>query len=399
MLSSPLSTPVNYALPIVSPTNVQAVEQTTTTRLINVLHVINGEHFSGAERVQQLLGQCLPEYGVMPTFACVKPGKFIDLCGLPETQLLRTPMRSRIDLRVVSQLAHVVRANDFHILHAHTPRTALLTSMVSMRTGVPWCYHVHSPTARDSTRGVVNKINSWIERYSINSCAQLVTVSESLRRESLKLGVKRERLSLVPNGVPNIEPIETSPRLTSAKWRLGLIALMRPRKGIEVALEAMKLINQTGRKVELELIGGFETDTYERHVLDVIERLQLTSFVRWTGFTTDIASAIRRLDALVLPSLFGEGMPMVVLEALAAGVPVVATAVEGTPEVIRHGVEGMLAQPGCAISLAEQIEQLIADRSTWAMMSARAVVRHREHFSAQLMAKRVAEVYHRMLDV
>ena len=92
--------------------------------------------------------------------------------------------------------------------------------------------------------------------------------------------------------------------------------------------------------------------------MGMVEELNVQDVVEWTGFTSDVPEAIRRLDALVLPSLFGEGMPMVVLEALAAAVPVVATSVEGTPEVVRDGVEGLLAEPRSVESLVTKIEEL-----------------------------------------
>jgi glycosyltransferase involved in cell wall biosynthesis len=209
----------------------------------------------------------------------------------------------------------------------------------------------------------------------------------------LRLGVPRQRLFVAVNGVPAIDPIEADKRLNQSTWNLGLIALMRPRKGVEVALEAMVEIKRRGLPIRLELIGGFETEEYRQQILSQIRLLELEDCVTLSGFTTDIASAIRRLDALLLPSLFGEGMPMVVLEALAAGVPVVATRVEGTPEVIRDGIEGMLAQPASAVSLTEKILQLTSDRKRWAEMSHAALKRHRQCFTDQTMANRVAKVY------
>ncbi len=367
-------------------------------RTVKVLHVINGEHFSGAERVQQLLGKALPGFAIDATFACVKPGKFPELCGLSQDKVLQVPMKGRLDWSVIGKLCRHVREQSIEILHAHTPRTALVTALVSLRTGTPWCYHVHSPTARDSTRGLLNRLNLLMERTAIRTCTQLVTVSKSLRREMLRLGVPRNRLSVVPNGVPAIEPIDPSNRMDRAVWQLGLIALMRPRKGVEVALEAMAELKRAGAKVELELIGGFETGDYEKQILSMIEQLNVGDCVRWSGFTKDIASAVRRLDALVLPSLFGEGMPMVVLEALSAGVPVVATRVEGTPEVVRDGIEGMLAEPCSSSSLAKQLRRLISSREQWAEMSRHALARHRERFSDNKMACKVAQVYRRMLE-
>jgi glycosyltransferase involved in cell wall biosynthesis len=364
---------------------------------LRVMHVINGEHFSGAERVQQLLGKQLGGLGVDTWFACIKPNKFPELCGLDASRVLALPMRGRLDLKVVGQLVQCVKDRDIQLLHAHTPRTAMITSLVALRTGLPWCYHVHSPTARDSTRGAVNQLNGMIERWAIRSCTRLITVSRSLRREMLRLGVPRSRLSVVPNGVPAIEPIDALTRLDRSTWRLGLIALMRPRKGVEVALEAMQQLNNRGTQIHLELIGGFESESYQQQTIELMHKLQVEDVVSWTGFTKDIPGAIRRLDALVLPSLFGEGMPMVVLEALAAAVPVVATRVEGTPEVIRDGVEGLLAKPRCAESLSECLNRLTGDRERWSAMSQAALRRHRQAYSDQLMAERVAKIYRDIL--
>ena len=100
---------------------------------------------------------------------------------------------------------------------------------------------------------------------------------------------------------------------------------------------------------------------------------------------------------MVLPSLFGEGLPMVVLEAMAAAVPVIATRVEGTPEAVRHGVEGLLAEPRDAESLAEQIESLVSGRYDWETMAEAAAARHCEHFSDITMARATANMYRQLL--
>ena len=372
-----------------------AIQLAPTT---GVLHLINGEHFSGAERVQQHLGHQLTQFGFTSHFACLKPGKFAALSGLPAERVHALPMRSRVDWQVIQRVTNLARETDCVLLHAHTPRTALVAAFAAHRLGLPWIYHVHSPTARDSTRGVVNRINDLVERFAIASCSLMITVSRSLRREMLARGVQRERLVAIPNGVAAIDPIDADSRVEQAHWRLGLIALMRPRKGVEVALEAMAQLKHRGAPITLELIGGFETSEYQQQVLARIDALGLRDLVQWSGFTRDVPSALRRLDALVLPSLFGEGMPMVVLEALSAGVPVVATRVEGTPEVVRHGIEGVLAQPRSAEDLAEKIGDLISDRRRWADMSRAALVRHRSRFSDIQMAQQVAKAYGRLIS-
>ncbi len=302
-------------------------------------------------------------------------------------------MSSRLDWRAIDRVCQLAKETESCLLHAHTPRTALVAAFAAHRLRLPWVYHVHSPAARDSTRGLVNRINDWVERFSIASCDLLITVSRSLRREMLRRGVSRQRLVCIANGVSAIEPIDPQARGAHRTWRLGLIALMRPRKGVEVALDAMAKLKSIGAPVTLDLIGGFETADYEAEIRDQISELQLDDVVALRGFTRNVPCAIRRLDALLLPSLFGEGMPMVVLEALSAGVPVVATRVEGTPEVVRHGIEGYLAIPRDADDIAIQIQAMCADRRRWVAMSGAALARHRSRFSDTEMARRVAKAY------
>ena len=88
---------------------------------------------------------------------------------------------------------------------------------------------------------------------------------------------------------------------------------------------------------------------------------------------------------------------MVVLEAMAAAVPVIATSVEGTPEAITHGVEGLLAQPRDPVSLADEIEALVTGQYDWETMSEAAASRHGEDFSDTAMAKKTAQVYRTVL--
>lgn len=367
--------------------------------LVRVLHLVNGEHFSGAERVQQLLGKNLPLFGVEPWFACLKPGKFEACCGLDPSTVFTEEMHGRADLGVVARMAHRLRTNPPSLLHAHTPRSALVAGLLAKRLDIPWIYHVHSPTARDSTRAWINRVNDWVEGWALRSASHIITVSKSLRREMLRRGYSRYRLTKVANGVATHESITTLDRMEQREWRLGMVALVRPRKGIEVLLEAMKQIQSIKPQVTLDVIGGFETEEYQREVLALSDRLNLGSHVRWLGFSKDVPSRIRELDALVLPSLFGEGMPMVVLEAMALGVPVVATTVEGTPEVVRHGIEGYLAEPRDASSLANAILKMVDDRLVWHRLSANAWERQRALFSDRAMAETVAKVYRRALNV
>ena len=106
---------------------------------------------------------------------------------------------------------------------------------------------------------------------------------------------------------------------------------------------------------------------------------------------------IGEMDLLILPSLYGEGLPMVVLEAMSAAVPVVATRVEGVPEAVRDGIDGVLAAPGDAADLAQAIRAVIVGPLDWQQLRRHAVARQIDSFSDRSMAAGVAAVYRKVL--
>jgi glycosyltransferase involved in cell wall biosynthesis len=103
------------------------------------------------------------------------------------------------------------------------------------------------------------------------------------------------------------------------------------------------------------------------------------------------------MDLFVLPSLFGEGLPMVVLEAMSAGLPVVASAVSGVPEAVRDGVEGLLVEPGNSAALAAAVGRFVSREVSWNKLGSGALLRHAECFSDLRMAADVARVYDSVL--
>ncbi len=376
-----------------------------TTR---VLHVINGEHYAGAERVQDLLAAELPCLGFEVGLACLKPDRFPKLRHTTDAPLYELPMRHRFDLRVVWRLVQIVRSEGYELLHSHTPRSAMVASAVSIIARVPLVHHVHSPTARDSTRQWRGRINAWVERLSLRRASALIAVSNSLKEHVRRRGFADELISVVPNGVPGQKrgqvPFLRSTLQAAAEkgtcplFCLGTVALFRPRKGIEVLLQALGVLRGQGIVVRLRAVGGFETAEYEREVKSLAARLGLHNSIEWTGFTRDVDTELARMDLFVLPSLFGEGLPMVVLEAMAAGVPVVATRVEGTPEAIRDGRDGLIVEPDDPQDLAAAIARIISGQVDWHALRTNARRRHGERFSEKAMAAGVAEVYRRVLS-
>lgn len=362
-----------------------------------VLHVVNGEHYAGAERVQDLLAEALPQYGFEAAFACLKPGRFAQARRSQTAPLYELPMQSRFDLTAARRLAAVVREGQFSLLHTHTPRSVLVGRAAAAQAGVPVIHHLHSPTACDTTHRLRNWLNASVERLSLTGVEAVIAVSESIARYGRWIGLPADRLHVVPNGVPTRQtlPVRSPPR---GGWTVGTVALFRPRKGLEVLLRALALLRGARLPVRLRAVGSFETPQYESRMKAFAAQLGVSELIDWRGFSANVAEELRALDLFVLPSLFGEGMPMVVLEAMAAGLPVIGTSVEGVPEVVRDGLEGLIVPSSDGRALAGAVERFVTGEVNWAEMRRNAHRRQAERYSQQAMAAGVARVYRSVLE-
>lgn len=369
----------------------------TKTDTISVLHLINGEHYSGAERVQDLLGMNLPKFGYSASFACLKPDKFPKM-RQGDSPVHDLGMWNKFDFRAVFKVVGLVKREKYRLLHCHTPRTAMIGALAAPLAGVPMVYHVHSPTSRDSTRPIANWVNTATERLSLSGVSKLICVSKSLAEHMKDEGFAAEKICVVPNGVPIADSIpERQPPV--GEWMLGSVALFRPRKGMEVLIDAMAILRDGGYNVRLHAVGPFETPEYEKQIKERAAAKGVAHAIHWAGFTNNVNAELAKMDLFVLPSLFGEGLPMVVLEAMAMGVPCVGTKVEGVPEAIRDGLDGVLAQPNDPNDLAAAIQRVMSGQADWSQLRESAIERHAERFSDVSMSAGVAAAYRQLVGV
>ncbi|MHC4179088.1 MAG: glycosyltransferase, partial [Planctomycetota bacterium] len=290
-------------------------------RPVKVLHVTNGEVYGGAERALDHLAEHLGRFGFEAAFACIKPGLFPKVRHARQATLYEVPMRHRADLRPVAQLVRIIRREGYSLVYAHTARSVMMASLASKIAGVPLVYHVQSPTSRDTTNRWKNRINALVERLSLTRASALIAVSQSMAEHVRRQGFAEEMISVVPNGVPcksgvrrqasGVSKTPTPARwwgmasahtphrrcpLTPGPWTVGTVALLRPRKGIEILLRALAILRSEGFPVRLRAAGPFEAPQYERQVKKLTEGLGLCDVVDWTGFTRDVDAELARMD-------------------------------------------------------------------------------------------------------
>lgn len=175
----------------------------------------------------------------------------------------------------------------------------------------------------------------------------------------------------------------------SSEALIGTVGRLTPVKGQVHLLKAMRLLLDQGRKVKLVLVG----DGPLRHQLEeMVRKLEMLENVAFLGQRDDTYELMQAMDVFVLPSL-SEGIPLVVLEAMVAGVPVLASRVGGIPEVIKDGATGMLVEAGNEVELANRCGMLLDRVDTAAQIAKSARERVEANFSAEVMVDRVAQLY------
>ena len=207
-------------------------------------------------------------------------------------------------------------------------------------------------------------------------------------------GIETHLLLLDHDGIPASPEPPTAARSASGP-SIGLVGRLSAWKGQHIFLEAAALVHKRFPRARFQIIGSamFGEEAYEAEIRQLCVTLGLEECVEFTGFRTDVPALIAQLDILVHASTTGEPFGQVVVEGMMAGKPVVATDGGGVPEIVEDGVTGWLAPMGESAPMAEAILRLLEDPEEAAAMGAAGRQRVLEHFTIELTARRVQEVY------
>jgi glycosyltransferase involved in cell wall biosynthesis len=230
------------------------------------------------------------------------------------------------------------------------------------------------------------------ERAAARACARLIVVSDDERRAGIEAGVGRpEQYRVILNGI-ELERFDAAPR--PVPGRVIALGRLSQQKRPDVAVEAFARVH--GRLSESELLLAGRGPEEER-VRELAGRLGVDGAVRFLGPRDDVPELLATASCLVLSSDY-EGCPLSVLEAMAAGVPVVATRVGGVPELVDDGRTGLLVEPGRPDLLADALARLLSNPAEAAGLGAAAREEARARFSRERMLAAVERVYDELPD-
>ncbi|GAA0697910.1 glycosyltransferase family 4 protein [Marinobacterium maritimum] len=191
----------------------------------------------------------------------------------------------------------------------------------------------------------------------------LVVLTEKMRQNSLRSGFEGERVAVFPNMITHVPALSVRGAALerAVPVRLGFVGRVNPEKGLDLLLEALRLLKQRGVQLRLHIAGSGDS---EAEIRALAETLGITDAVAFDGWIDDIAGWLAEVDLAVLPSR-QESFGIVVLEAAAYGCPIVSTTADGPASQITHDLDGWLAEAGSVESLAETLQHAIDSYPRW----------------------------------
>ena len=354
---------------------------------MHIVHLTASTHFGGPERQMLGLARSLP-HDYRTTFLSFREGGRCD-------DFLRVAAREGFDAHplrydtpqlrsATRELAGLLGDRGADVLLCHGYKANVVGRVAARRVGVPVAAVSRGWTGENLKVRAYERLDRWHLRF----LDHVVAVSDGQAARVRQSGVPDGRITVIRNGARPEAFADPDPALR--RKLLGLFpsaggvsrvvlaaGRLSPEKGFDILADAAAHVLTADAGAGFVLFGeGPERARLERRVAE----LGIGERFRMPGFTRDLDRMLPWVDLLVQSS-YTEGLPNVVLEAGAAGVPVVATAVGGTPEVVAGGETGRLVAPGDAVGLADRIIELLGDDPTRRRMGAAARARMRDHFS------------------
>lgn len=295
----------------------------------------------------------------------------------------------------VISLARYLNHNDFDIVHTHSTEAGIIGRFAAMLADVPNIVHtVHGVPFADDRSDLLNRFVLACERRAATHTDRIVTNTDAITTDYLERGIGTpDQYSTVYSGVELEEFVDVEPAddLPGERPRIVMAGRLADGKGHEVLLDAVEQLGDWGGSVCIVGDGPLYDDLKS----EILER-SLTGTVFLTGFRDDIPRVLAASDVLVLPS-FREGMPRVITEAMASGLPVIATEIAGIPEQVEDGESGYLIPTGNGEALADRLRGLLTDPELRELLGDAAWKRV-QRFSANEMINDLDSVYQELLD-
>ena len=356
-----------------------------------ILHLTISLRMGGRERFIVDLTNALSSLGYKQIICCLhKSGECQDLLD-KNIEVWELNKRPGVDYRTISPLNKLIRKNGVNILHAHNPG-ALFYGVMASRWGSVKPAIINTEHGYARPLGIRQRLKDAVLYRFVG---QMNAVSQRLHDElTATFNIEPSKIRTIRNGIkkPEVRNSKSQSRATLGMnpdyKHVGIVASLTPVKNHQLLLEAFRRTRERLPQTRLWIVGDGEL---RRDLEKKAEELGLSPNVVFMGLRTDVPEILNALDLFALCSL-SEGISISLLEAMAAGTPIVATRVGGNSEVIENAVSGVLVDSNNPGQLSEAMIGTLSDDAWASLLAKNARERFIEHFSIE----KVAEAYQRM---
>ncbi len=309
--------------------------------------------------------------------------------------------RNLRDIAALSRLVRLIRQTRPDVVHAHLTYASIFGAVACRITGTPFAATVHVPPS-EQPAWTRERIREWASCRLLATQGTTIAVSHAQRSLYLDRGLLNPaRTIVIHNGIEAGDvPTADGGRGALLRREMGwpddaavitTVAVLRDRsKGVHILLDAARQVCASGPRPVRFLVVG---DGPARAELERTARTGgLDGVVRWTGQRSDVAALLSGSDIFVLPTLRDQ-FPTVLLEAMAAALPVISTTVGGVPEIVQHAVTGLLVPPEDANALGGAICRVVSNPQERDRMGRSGRARVLAHFSAQRWLDQLSDLY------
>jgi glycosyltransferase involved in cell wall biosynthesis len=357
-------------------------------RLLKILHIDPERNWGGGEAQVFGLLTYLCRKGHRNDLLTHPGGRLFEQIGSLGVKRLSLVARNDLDLRPVPSLRRLIRSEQYDIVHFHTKRAHTLSLWLPRG---PQC-----PKYVVTRRMDYPESKSWYTRYLYNHRVDgVVAISRVIMELLAEAGVRRDRIRLIHSGIDPERFVcrAAAAAVTERETVVGIVAALEERKGHRYLFEAAARLKGRGHRIRYMIAGDGPA---RRELKEQVKALSLADEVRFCGFISDAPAFLSQIDIFILPSLY-EGLGVAVLEAMAAGKPVIASRVGGLPELVADGETGLLVAPKNVEGIVEAIARLADDRSLAREMGKKGAVLARASFSLENMAAQNEAFYYELI--
>ena len=352
----------------------------------------------GAERVVANLAKGLDRQIFNPIIFCLnKPGDYAAELEKESIKVIALDKRPKLDLQIIGKLVKVMKDNKIDIVHAHLWTSNFWGRVAAKIANVPIIICTEHNV--DSWKSLFHHaIDSFLSRFT----DKIIAVSNKVKEFYVGKGIPSKKIEVIYNGVQTNGSQGHKDTRSHVKQEFGIkdeekvlavIGRLVEQKGHKYLLEALSQLNG---KYDFKLLvvgNGPLTESLKSQVTS----LKLDDKVIFTGFRRDINRLFEAIDVLVMPSL-REGLPLIALEAMISGVPIVATKVGGTPEVVEDGISGVLVSQKNPAELANGLRKILDDKELAEKYVENGKNRVKDLFSIDIMIKKHEILYEELLS-